>query len=34
MSAVGIGVVLLFVTAFSWYFYRGLDRKWSRQAFT
>lgn len=34
ISAVGIGVVLLFVTAFSWYFYRGLDRKWSRQAFT
>jgi hypothetical protein len=34
ISAVGIGVVLVFVTAFSWYFYRGLDRKWSRQAFT
>jgi hypothetical protein len=34
MSAVGIGVVLVFVSALAWYFYRGLDRKWSRQAFT
>ncbi len=34
ISAIGIGVVLVFVSAFSWYFYRGLDRKWARQAFT
>jgi hypothetical protein len=34
ISAGGIGVVLVFVAAFSWYFYRGLDRKWAKQAFT
>jgi MFS family permease len=34
VSAVGIGFVLLFVSIFSWFFYRRLDRKWGRQAFT
>ncbi len=27
ISAVGIGVVLVIVTAFSWYFYRGLGQE-------
>ena len=34
ISVAGIGIVLVFVTAFSWFFYKGLDRKWARQAFT
>ena len=34
ISAAGIGIVLVFVSALSWYFYRGLERKWARQAFT
>jgi hypothetical protein len=34
ISAAGIGVVLVIVSILSWYFYRGLERKWARQAFT
>ncbi len=34
ISAGGIGIVLVFVAVFAWYFYRGLERKWARQAFT
>jgi hypothetical protein len=34
VSAGGIGIVLVFVAALSWHFYRGLDRKWAKQAFT
>ncbi len=34
ISAVGIGIVLVIVSVFAWYFYKGLDRKWARQAFT
>jgi hypothetical protein len=34
ISAVGIGVVLLFVLGFALFFYRRLDRKWSQTAFT
>jgi hypothetical protein len=34
VSAAGIGVVLVFVAVFTWYFYKRLDRKWAREAFT
>ncbi|HEY3420246.1 MAG TPA: hypothetical protein VGK23_06800 [Methanomassiliicoccales archaeon] len=34
VSAGGIGIVLVFVALFSWYFYRGIERKWAKQAFT
>jgi hypothetical protein len=34
ISAAGIGIVLVFVSVFTWYFYKRLDRKWAREAFT
>ena len=34
IAAAGIGVVLVLVSVFSWYFYRGLEKKWAKQAFT
>jgi hypothetical protein len=34
VSAGGIGIVLVIVSIVSLYFYRGLERKWAKQAFT